>query len=40
LRDYRNFIHPKKEIRTGYPCTEAEAFMAKGALDAVCNHFS
>jgi len=38
LRDYRNFVHPNKEIRAGYPCTEAEALMAKGALDSVCNH--
>lgn len=38
LRDYRNFVHPKKEIRTGHPCTEAEGYMAKGALDAICNH--
>lgn len=37
LRDYRNFIHPKAEIRAGHQCTEAEAMMAKGALDAVCN---
>lgn len=40
LRDYRNFIHPKKEIRSKHPCTEAQALMAKGALDAVCNHLS
>ena len=40
LRDYRNFVHPLKEIRAAHPCTEAEAFMAKGALDAVCNHLS
>jgi hypothetical protein len=39
LRDYRNFVHPKKEVRAGHPCTEAEAMMAKGALDGVCNHF-
>jgi len=38
LRDYRNFVHPKKEIKSQHPCTDAEAFMAKGALDAVCNH--
>lgn len=38
LRDYRNFVHPKKEIKSQHPCTEAEAFMSKGALDAVCNH--
>jgi hypothetical protein len=38
LRDYRNFVHPKKEIRAQHPCTEAEALMAKGALDGVYNH--
>jgi hypothetical protein len=38
LRDYRNFVHPKKEIKAAHPCTEAEALMAKGALDGVCNH--
>lgn len=37
LRDYRNFVHPKVEIRAAHPCTEAEALMAKGALDAVSN---
>jgi hypothetical protein len=38
LRHYRNFIHPKREIRAAHACTEAEAFMAKGGLDGVCNH--
>lgn len=38
LRDYRNFVHPKKEIRAGRPCGEAEAGLAKFALDAICNH--
>lgn len=40
LRDYRNFVHPKKELRSAHPCSEAEAYMAKGALDGVCNHLS
>lgn len=40
LRDYRNYVHPSVEIRTGYPCTEAEAYMAKGALDSVLNQLS
>lgn len=40
LRDYRNFVHPKKEIRAQHTCTEAEAQMAVGALDAVYNHFN
>ncbi len=38
LRDYRNFVHPKVEVKTASPCTEAEATLAKGGLDAVCNH--
>jgi hypothetical protein len=40
LRDYRNYVHPSVEIRTGYPCTEAEALLAKGALDSVLNHLA
>ena len=38
LRDYRNFVHPQKEIRAAHACGEPEAVMAKGALDAMCNH--
>ena len=38
LRDYRNFIHPRKELRAEHPCSEAEALMAKGALDGIYNH--
>ncbi len=38
LRDYRNFVHPKKEIRAAHPCTEAEAMLSLGALDSVCNY--
>jgi hypothetical protein len=38
LRDYRNFVHPKKEIKSAHQCTEAEAGLAKYALDGVCNH--
>lgn len=40
LRDYRNFVHPKKELRSAHPCTEAEALLSKGALDSVCNHLT
>jgi hypothetical protein len=39
LRDYRNFVHPKKEIRAAHPCGEGEALLAKGGLDALCDHF-
>jgi hypothetical protein len=38
LREYRNFIHPLAEVKAKYACVEAEALMAKGALDAVCNY--
>ena len=37
LRDYRNFVHPKKEIKSKHECTEAEAFMSIGALEGVIN---
>ncbi|MEY2512500.1 MAG: hypothetical protein QOE26_3263 [Verrucomicrobiota bacterium] len=40
LRDYRNFVHPKKELRSAHPCSEAEALLSKGALDSVCNHLT
>ena len=40
LRDYRNFVHPQKEIKSQHPCTEAEAYMAKGCLDGIYNHLS
>ena len=37
LRDYRNFVHPKKEIKAAHPCGEAEAGLAISGLDALCN---
>jgi len=40
LRDYRNFVHPKKEIRSEHQCSESEALMAKGALDGIYNHLN
>ncbi|MBX3219222.1 MAG: hypothetical protein KF795_01805 [Labilithrix sp.] len=39
LRDYRNFVHPRKEVKEKHECGEPEAFMAKGALDALCREF-
>ena len=36
LRNYRNFVHPRREIKEEHSCGEPEATMAKGALDAVC----
>lgn len=38
LRDFRNLVHPKKEVRTKISCKEPEAYLAKGNLDAVCDH--
>lgn len=38
LREYRNIIHSDVELKKQYSCTEAEASLAKGALDAVCNY--
>jgi hypothetical protein len=40
LREYRNFVHPRKEIRDGHACREPQAMMAVGALDGICDHFS
>lgn len=40
LREYRNVIHADVELKKKYTCTEAEASLAKGALDAVCNHLT
>lgn len=37
LRDYRNFVHPKKEIKSAHPCGEGEAQLAMGGLNAVCD---
>ena len=39
LRHYRNFVHPRREIKEQYACGEPEATIAKGALEAVCNYF-
>lgn len=39
LRDYRNFVHPKKEIKAAHQCMEAEGYMAIGSLDGIFNHF-
>lgn len=39
LRDYRNFIHPSQELRSGHPCGKAQVASAMGALDGLCDHF-
>jgi hypothetical protein len=38
LRDYRNFVHPRKEIKREHPCREGHALQAKGSLDTICDH--
>jgi hypothetical protein len=37
LRDYRNFVHPKKEMKAAHPCSEGEAQLAVGGLNALCD---
>jgi hypothetical protein len=37
LRDYRNFIHPKKEIRSRLSIGDPEMRLAVAALDGVCD---
>lgn len=37
LRDYRNFVHPRAEVRQAYPCKESEAGLAVYGVDALCN---
>ncbi|RYG31908.1 MAG: hypothetical protein EON93_12155 [Burkholderiales bacterium] len=39
LREFRNFIHPKKEVRQAHSCGEGEAYLAVGALISLCEHF-
>lgn len=40
LREYRNYVHPRKEIKEAQPCSEAEAMQSLGALEGICNHLS
>lgn len=37
LADYRNLIHPTKEMKFGMSCTDAEADLAVGILKSICN---
>jgi hypothetical protein len=37
LRDYRNFVHPRVEIKSAHPCREGEAQLAIGGLNAICD---
>lgn len=38
VRDFRNFVHPKKEIRSAHSCGEHQAKLAYHALEVVCDH--
>jgi hypothetical protein len=38
LRDWRNFVHPHKEMKAEYSISDAEAETAIGNLKCVCNH--
>ncbi|MDA2733684.1 hypothetical protein PDQ75_00805 [Bacillus cereus group sp. Bc015] len=39
LRHFRNYIHPKRELRGQYECGGPETLLAKGSLDRICNLF-
>ncbi|MBX3210191.1 MAG: hypothetical protein KF764_34485 [Labilithrix sp.] len=39
LRHFRNFIHPKREVKEEHACGEGEAHLAVGALIGLCDHF-
>ncbi|MED1093263.1 hypothetical protein [Bacillus paramycoides] len=39
LRHFRNYVHPKRELRGKYECGEPETSLAKGVLDRICNLF-
>lgn len=40
LREYRNFVHPRVEVRTEFGCGQSEASLAKAVLDIICDHLS
>ncbi len=40
LRGYRNFVHPRREVRAQHECDEPQAYLAIGALGVVFNHLS
>ena len=40
LRDYRNLVHPRKELSQGYDCAEGVAMQSFGSLNTVCDHLS
>lgn len=38
LRGYRNFVHPRREVKSQHECGEPQAWLAIGGLDAVLDH--
>ena len=38
LRDFRNFIHPRRELKEGFSMTKGEALVSVGMLICVCDH--
>ena len=39
-KDFRNLIHPGRELRLATPCTRGTAYVARGALDHVMGDIS
>ena len=40
LRDWRNFVHPHKEMKAEYEISDGEAMTAVGNLKCVCDHLT
>jgi len=38
LRDFRNYVHPRQEIKMTDKITEGEAYQAVGCLMRICQH--
>jgi hypothetical protein len=40
LREYRNFVHPRLEVKMGINISEGHATAAKGMLDVILDHLT
>ena len=38
LRGYRNFVHPRRELRMGFDCNSPVAMQSFATLNIVCDH--
>ena len=38
LRDFRNYVHPRRELRAPAQITEGEAYQSVGALIRICDY--